>query len=269
MSSRLEWYFTFLKNDPMGFVVYALYFCVVVLSSLILHECAHGYVAYKCGDPTAKMMGRLSLKPSHHLDPLGTVCMFFLGFGWAKPVPVNPYNFRNYRRDDFFVSIAGICTNLALFLVCSLLSVVVNHFMWDAEFISYFHGVAGSLEPMLNPGYQFAYNIMSGSVEPVFASSLAQPWLVYVQRFLLMMAQVNLSLAIFNLLPIPPLDGYHLINDTLLKGKLQLDRRAFSICQIVLIVLCLSGALSGILSFLNRNIYSGVVRFFLLITGGA
>lgn len=121
MFSRLEAWFDYLTSDPLGFAVYALYLAGTVLLSLILHEVAHGYVALRCGDPTAKWMGRLTLDPRKHLDPIGTACMLLLGFGWAKPVPVNPRNFKNYRRDDFLVSIAGITVNLTLFIFCTAL----------------------------------------------------------------------------------------------------------------------------------------------------
>ena len=98
---------------------------------------------------------------------------------------------------------------------------------------------------------------------------MAHPWLRYVQRGLLMLANINLSLAVFNLLPIPPLDGYHLVNDTLLKGRLQLSSQAFRITHLVLMVLLFSGALSGLLSRANTNLYHAVLNMFLLLTGGA
>lgn len=85
MFSRLQSWFSMLRSDPVGFIVYLLYLVVTVLLSLILHEIAHGYVAYRCGDPTAKMFGRLSLDPRKHLDPLGTICMFV--FALAGPSP--------------------------------------------------------------------------------------------------------------------------------------------------------------------------------------
>ena len=97
-----------LTSDPGGTILTLVYVAVCILFSLIIHECAHGYVALKCGDPTAKWLGRLTLDPRKHLDPLGTICMVFMRIGWAKPVPVNPRNFRHYRRDYILVSIAGI-----------------------------------------------------------------------------------------------------------------------------------------------------------------
>ena len=151
MLSRLSNYAQMMNHDPLGFVIYLISYAVAILTSLILHECAHGYVAYLCGDPTAKMMGRLDLRPSHHLDPVGTICMVLLGFGWAKPVPVNPRYFRNYRRDDLLVSIAGIVTNFVLCLACMMLSVgalysmVGGGFVLNDRVINGAHGVAGEV----------------------------------------------------------------------------------------------------------------------------
>ena len=269
MFGRLQWYVSYLTSDPAGFIVYMLYLVATVLFSLIIHEVAHGYVALRCGDPTAKWMGRLSLDPRKHLDPIGTVCMFVLGFGWAKPVPVNPRNFGNYRRDDFLVSIAGICTNLTVFILCTALSVGVNRLMWDPEFYQFFHDYYGTTEYLVNPHYTVGYGIMYGELDAEFVAVMAHPWLRYVQRGLLMLANINLSLAVFNLLPIPPLDGYHLVNDTLLKGRLQLSSQAFRITHLVLMVLLFSGALSGLLSWANTNLYHAVLNMFLLLTGGA
>lgn len=99
------------------------YICIFLALIIVLplHELAHGYVAYKCGDPTAKFSGRLSLNPLVHFDKLGLICFIFAGFGWAKPVPVNPNNFRNYKKGSFLVSIAGVSANYILaFLVVPL-----------------------------------------------------------------------------------------------------------------------------------------------------
>ncbi len=262
MVSRLQAYFSWLSSDPVGFAVYMLYFVAAVLISLILHEISHGYVAWRCGDPTAKMLGRLSLDPRRHLDPIGTVCMFLLGIGWARPVPVNPRNFRSYRRDDFLVSIAGITTNLTLFIVTTALSVIVNRIMVGGEFYAYYS------TSVANKTYLYenmSLIVQSGFLPKELAAMCAQPWLQYVQRFLVMLQQINLSLAVFNLLPIPPLDGYHLLNDTLLRGRLQLNRQMHQITHIVLLVLCLSGALSSVLSVVNDTIMDAVIHLFMVI----
>ena len=258
-----------LTSDPIGFLTETLYLAAAVLISLILHECAHGYMALRCGDPTAKMMGRLSLNPARHLDPIGTASMLLFGFGWAKPVPVNPRNFRgDYRRDDFLVAIAGIVVNFCLFLLFSLLSVVIGKAMWQPELIAYAReeGSSGMLFDPYESSLAAVVMYPSGYMDQLIPLVTSSVWL-YVQRFVLLMAQVNLSLAIFNFLPIPPLDGYHLLNDTLLGGRLSLDPNAFRIAQAVLMVLLFMGALGGILSAANSAVFGAVMRLWLRLAG--
>ena len=211
-----------LRMDPGGTIITLLYLAICLLFSLIIHECAHGYVALKCGDPTAKMMGRLTLDPRKHLDPIGTICMLFLRIGWAKPVPINPNNFRNYRRDYILVSLAGIFANLLVFLLSTVITVLI---------------------------YKYA----------------EARWLSYVFQFFLMLAQMNLSLAIFNLLPVPPLDGYRFLDHFIFKGNLSMNRQTMQIIQIVFLVVCISGLLNGMLSTVNSNVFNAVFRFVLRI----
>src|SRR3712207_4787346 len=103
----LKW----LMENPAEMLWFMLYRAPAVLMAVVIHETAHGYVAYRAGDPTAKMMGRLTLNPLKHLDLVGTLSLFLLGFGWAKRVPVNPGLFKNGRRDDLKVSLAGVTVN--------------------------------------------------------------------------------------------------------------------------------------------------------------
>ena len=111
-------YLSTLFSEPLAFFDQAIYRTLAVLIGLCCHEWGHAYVAYRCGDDTAKRAGRMTLNPLRHLDPIGTILMFFVGFGYAKPVPVNPYRFKGDRnRDDFLVSIAGITVNLILFIL--------------------------------------------------------------------------------------------------------------------------------------------------------
>ena len=145
-----------LLKDPLTFVLIA----IPLLYSVIFHELAHGWVANRMGDPTAKMMGRLSLNPLKHLDPVGTLMLFFFGFGWARPVPVNFANLRGSRKGLILVSSAGIIVNTSL------------------AFIAIF------LLRFLSPP----------------SHCIAATMLQY-------MAQINIILAAFNLIPIPPLDG--------------------------------------------------------------
>ncbi len=145
-----------LFKDPLAFVLVA----IPLLYSIIIHELAHGWVAYRMGDPTAKWLGRLTLNPLKHLDPIGTIMLFIFGFGWAKPVPVNFGRLDPPRRGLIFVSAAGITANLIL-AFCSF-----------------------ALLRYMSP----------------YGSG-------YIYILLTWMAQINVILASFNLIPIPPLDG--------------------------------------------------------------
>ncbi|MCS7200927.1 MAG: site-2 protease family protein [Patescibacteria group bacterium] len=145
---------------------------LIIGYSIILHEIAHGYVAYRLGDPTAKLEGRLTLNPVSHIDPIGTVLVpaifYYLSgflFGWAKPVPYNPFNLRNYPRDSVLIALAGPATNILLALI-----------------------------------FAFLYNI-------------------FPLHLFLLGLRINLVLAFFNLLPIPPLDG-----SKILLSKLSIER---------------------------------------------
>lgn len=112
-----------LIRDPLVFLIVA----IPLLYSIILHEIAHGWVAYLFGDDTAKRSGRLSLNPMMHLDVFGTIALFIVGFGWAKPVPVNYYRFRNFRLGLIFVSIAGCLTNLLIAVIAVFLLRLLGH----------------------------------------------------------------------------------------------------------------------------------------------
>ena len=259
--SRLQSWANWFMSDPAGFLIYLLYFAASNHLTLMLHEIAHGYVAWKCGDPTAKMLGRLTLDPRKHLDPMGTLFLIFFGFGWAKPVPVNPRNFEDYRRDDFLVSIAGITVNITLFLLSLTLAVGLNGLLWKPEVIQYY----GARELLSSDG--IGYAVLLGGAGGKNADAMRYPWIQYIQRFLLMFATMNLSVGLFNLLPIPPLDGYHIFNDILLKGKLRLNPQVFQIAQVALIVLCLTGGLSSILTTAFDAVEDAVLNLLLRVTG--
>lgn len=96
-----------------------------ILIAIVCHEFAHGFMAYVLGDNTAKNSGRLTLNPIKHIDPVGFICMLIFRFGWAKPVPINPNNFKNRKRDTFLVSIAGIGTN---FIIAILIAIILVYF---------------------------------------------------------------------------------------------------------------------------------------------
>lgn len=201
-----------LIHDPVGFLL----MLAAILLSLILHEVAHGYVAMKCGDRTAYMFGRITLNPAKHLDPIGTLCMLFLGVGWAKAVPVNPRNFRHYRRDMILVSLAGIATNFILFIV------------------------------------SLTANLLLLKYRPYSDSVFVQ----YLRMFLSYLTSMNIGLAIFNLIPVPPLDGYRVLDQLVLKGRFALDRNAENTIRIVFLVVCMSGVLDSLLSTVINSVYS-------------
>jgi Zn-dependent protease len=117
-------------------VVYIARLCALV-PVLVLHEFAHAYVAHLCGDDTAKRSGRLTLNPLKHFDAIGLVLFLVVGFGWANPVPIDPNNFKNYKRDLFFTSSAGIFTNLVLaFLICPLM--LLTYSVASENYLFYF-----------------------------------------------------------------------------------------------------------------------------------
>lgn len=166
-----------------------------LLTALTVHEVAHGWVADKMGDPTARYSGRLSMNPMAHMDLWGTLCLLFFHFGWARPVPINPRNFKNHKWGTVAVSLAGPLSNFFLALICAF---------------AYF-GIA-SIEPnkiTVFFGYIFFYGI-----------------------------QLNVGLMVFNLIPIPPLDGSKILMEFLpprYKFKLYNMERYFSFILLALI----------------------------------
>jgi Zn-dependent protease len=158
----------------------------ILLFSVIIHEIAHGWMALKLGDPTARDLGRLTLNPIPHIDPIGSVLVPLVSLAaaghvfiaWAKPVPVQPMNFHNPRRDNVLVSVVGPASNFILAFICALAVIVIA-------------GILRSVE---------------GSAPEPFVDLL---------RFLVTMfyggAYMNVVLAVFNLLPVPPLDGSHVL----------------------------------------------------------
>ncbi len=152
----------------MDFIAELLIIAPPILFALTIHEFSHGWVAYRLGDPTAKDAGRLTLNPLVHLDPIGTLMLFIVRLGWAKPVPVNPYNFRDPRRDMMWVSFAGPAAN----------------------FLAAF-------------GLAIVFKLVAGTVPYGGGGSVFDVILLMLQWGIL----INIILGVFNLIPIPPLDG--------------------------------------------------------------
>lgn len=154
---------------------------LAVLITLTVHEYAHGYAAYKLGDGTARAFGRLSLNPIKHLDPVGALCLLFFHFGWAKPVPINPRNFKNPKRDFALSALAGPLVNIILAFITA-----------------------------------FFYILALKQLSPIalgegFVARLAYNLILFIGLF----HSINLGLGIFNLIPIPPLDGSRILTAVL------------------------------------------------------
>ena len=238
-----------------------LYRVPALLLTLTVHEWAHAFVANRCGDPTARFMGRMTFNPLRHLDPIGTLLMFTVGFGWAKPVPVNPRNYRNRIADDVKVSLAGIATNLALFMLLTAMLVALHGFMWRPEIVANSGGPRAFLDLYgINFSLVFGLNIDGALMQ--------RTWLAPVVAFLTVAAQMNLMVAIFNLLPIPPLDGYHVANNLIFRGRFQITPQMAQMGMVAVMAISFAtNILSTIMNFLATNVQGAVLGLFMLLTG--
>lgn len=209
-------------SDPL----FLIPFIPVFLLALTLHEFGHAWTALQFGDATAKLQGRVTLDPLKHLDVMGTIFMFVLHFGWAKPVPVNPANFKpeQRRQAEFWVSLAGIIANL--------LQAVAYAVVWRVLLL---------VDP----------NLLANST--------------FLQRFLLLGVLINLALAIFNLLPIHPLDGAHVMKNLLpLRQAMPFVRFSERYGAMVLMALIVVGMFSDVsplsmLIVVPRNWLAGIL----------
>ena len=197
----------------------------IILLALSVHETAHGYVAYKLGDPTARNLGRLTLNPLKHLDPIGFICMLFFGFGWARPVPINTRYFKNPRRGMAISGIAGPISNLLLAFIFVLL-------------LRFYDAVI--------------------PVEVFYGTGFWAIAAYLMELFLYQGITLNLSLAVFNLLPVPPLDGsrfcYVVLPEKWYFGIMQYERY-ISLAVMLMLVIgwldpLLSWAVNGLMNLM-------------------
>lgn len=201
---------------------------IVLFTAIPIHECAHALVADKLGDHTARNLGRITLNPLPHLDPVGSVLLLLTGFGWARPVPVTTRHFKNVKRDMALTAIAGPLSNLLLGLV---VMVVYKVFLL------------------------LAFN---GSLQMVELSTLEA-----LSQILFTMISINVGLAIFNLLPIPPLDGSRLLT-ALLPARIYYGIMRYE--RVIMAVLFL-GLFTGILSLPLSGLSGAVLRGLDFATG--
>ncbi|KKP69474.1 hypothetical protein A2X44_03005 [candidate division CPR3 bacterium GWF2_35_18] len=167
-------------------IPYILFF----IPALIIHEFSHAYIADKLGDPTPKAMGRLTINPFAHLDLVGTLAIFLIGFGWAKPVPINPYNFKNIRRDTALVSLAGPAANFAL----AILGLIILYFIGNNWFLEPFiliNIVLGTFN-LIPLGPLDGFKIVSG----ILPTKMAIQWeesskLTYILLIILLILPIN------------------------------------------------------------------------------
>lgn len=200
-----------LMNNPVTFLLLA----VPLLYSVILHEIAHGLVASWFGDNTAKYSGRLTLNPMAHLDPVGTLMLFFVGFGWAKPVPVNYNNLNNSRLGIMAVALAGCITNILLATVAI-----------------------------------FLMQLQVFNTNPAFATILP------------IVIKINIILAAFNLIPIPPLDGSKVLMGFLPEEAQSNLARIEPYGFFIIIILLYTGILYPVIDFIQSILYGLIGLFF-------
>ena len=160
-------------SSPSEWLMDKIILVPAIVIGLTFHEFAHAYTAYRLGDQTPKLQGRVTLNPLAHIDWIGLVALFFAGFGWGKPVQIDPYQFHHRRRDEILVSVAGVAMN---FLLAIVFTFVAKGFLT----------VAGA-----------------GWISSGFGESI---WLMIIY-----IIQINLVLMIFNLIPVPPLDGFNIL----------------------------------------------------------
>jgi Zn-dependent protease len=205
-----------LFSDDLSQVPFILLACMfIVFVALPIHELSHAFVAFRLGDRTAKNMGRLTLNPMSHLDPIGTVMIVLFGFGWAKPVPINMNNLRNPKRDMAISALAGPVSNVIVAFILLALSITLGFNYYDL-----FFGAS-------NTGSFFGFAIM-----------------------------INLWLASFNLIPLPPLDGSHILK-AFLPTRLYYDFMKYEqYFMIIVMILLVTRILTGPLEFISSGLLS-------------
>jgi len=222
-----------------------LFQLIVFLFAISIHESAHAWMANRCGDPTARMLGRITLNPIKHIDPVGTILLpmialfaHFPAIGWAKPTPVDPRNFRNHVLDDILTAVAGPISNFLVASVSVLLLIV----------ISLTSPLGHQIVPSL-PAYRFA-------IVGLESDSVLVPLCLLLYEAML----INVVLGVFNLIPVPPLDGSHVLRHFLSDSV----RRVYDTIGIfgLIALVFLGGGLLGRLIFPVVGIFNAILMRF-------
>lgn len=213
----------FLINNES--IINKLLFLPGIIIGITFHEAAHGYVSHWLGDPTPKNQGRLSLNPLAHIDPMGFIALLLVGFGWGKPVMIDPRYYKNPKRDELLVSLAGVTTNLIIAIIFAVIQILL--------------------------------------IKTGIAYSLGSTWNM-INLMIQYIVFVNLVLMCFNLLPIPPLDGFSVITQLFDLRRYDWYYKLYSNGFFILMALVFIGALDGFLdksvSFFYYNIMRAVLN---------
>ena len=198
-----------------------LLFLPGIIIGITFHEAAHGYVSHWLGDPTPKNQGRLSLNPLAHIDPMGFIALLLVGFGWGKPVMIDPRYYKNPKRDELLVSLAGVTTNLIIAIIFAIIQILL--------------------------------------IDTGIAYSMGSSWSI-VNLMIQYVVFVNLILMCFNLLPIPPLDGFSVITQLFDLRRYDWYYKLYSNGFFILMALVFIGALDGFLDKSVTFFYYNIMR---------
>ncbi len=204
----------------MDYILGKLLILPGILLGISIHEFSHGYAAVKMGDNTPLMQGRITLNPLKHIDPMGFICLLMFGFGWARPVMINARNFKNPRRDDAIVSLAGPLANFAVALSFVGLMKLTDMFM--------------------------PYTLTTQVIWQVLQSTVT----------------INLVLMIFNLIPIPPLDGHHILGSIGGPKVWNFYYKYYDHLRFVMLLLIVFNGISIIIGPIIQYLYSFLISIF-------
>lgn len=209
----------------VNMLIYKILMIPAILIAFTFHEYAHAFVADRLGDKTPKFQGRLTLNPLAHIDPLGFIMVILAGFGWAKPVQVNPRAFKNYYKDDLKVSIAGPMANILVAVVVAVILSITNKFL-----------------------PQSFYN---------------NPAIDLLITILYMTIQLNCILAFFNMMPLPGLDGSHVLRDLFPAKAYKIYEKIYPYQTVILILFIMVPWISGVLVYNPANaLYGFLLKIF-------